>query len=402
MIPPEEAWNRIDARLEPLATVRLARRQAAGRVLAENVAATVYVPAADVSAMDGFAVNGELCDGLELSVQGTIAAGDPPGARLEPGKALRIMTGAPLPIDADRVVPVEQTETLADSTIRLLSRVPSDAHIRHRGEVLTRGATLLAAPTPLTAGALSLLATHGYAEVTVHRPPRVAILATGDEVVPPHEEPQPGHLRDSHTDFLLAAGRTLGLDFEPLGIARDRIDDLRAKVERGLATDVLLIGGGVSMGEFDFVEDVLNDLGCQTLFDSVAVQPGKPLVVARHSNGWVFGLPGNPASVMVGFWLFVRPVLRRLQGIPDGFWSGALSAELAGNLPGAKGRDRFLMATVRFDSGRILVNPRLARGSHDLAAFARGSALVRIPARAAPATSGQPCEILPIVDWPAW
>ncbi|NJL27009.1 MAG: hypothetical protein HC897_03555, partial [Thermoanaerobaculia bacterium] len=140
-----------------------------------------------------------------------------------------------------------------------------------------------------------------------------------DEVVPPEAEPGLGQLRDSNTAFLLAAGDTLGLGFRSLGIAPDRTDELREKITEGLESDVLLLCGGVSMGEFDLVEDVLAELGCRKLFDQVAIQPGKPLVAARHAGGWVFGLPGNPASVMVTFWLFVRPLLRRLMGSADGF-----------------------------------------------------------------------------------
>jgi len=230
----------------------------------------------------------------------------------------------------------------------------------------------------------------------------VAVLATGDEVVPPEVDPRPGQLRDSHTDFLLAAGHSLGLGFESLGIAPDSREAMRGRITRGIDFDVLLIGGGVSMGEFDFVEEILTELGCEIVVDAVSIQPGKPLVVARHPNGLVFGLPGNPASVMVGFWLFVRPTLRRLQGIPDGFWSGAIVGELEGPLPGAKGRDRFLSAMVRVEDGRLKVRPRLARGSHDVDAFASGSALVRVPAGSQPAGPGEPCEILPFANWPAW
>lgn len=402
MIRPEEAWQRIADTLEPLPAESVPRLAATGRVLAESLTATVDVPALDVSAMDGFAVYGELQSDQRLPVMGTIAAGDPPGAILNQGSALRIMTGAPVPETADRVLPVEQTEPLGATEIRVLTGVPADAHIRRWGEVLTQGMPLLPASSPLTPGAISLLATHGYGEVSVYRRPRVALLATGDEVVPPEEIPGPGQLRDSHTDFLMAAGRTLGLSFRPLGIAADRPETLRAKIEQGLDSDVLLISGGVSMGEFDFVEDVLADLGCQVLFDSVAVQPGKPLVAARHPGGLIFGLPGNPASVMVSFWLFVRPVLRRLQAIPDAFWSGAMPGELAGPLPGAKARDRFLTATVRFEADRVLVTPQLARGSHDLAASARGTALVRVAAQAEPANAGDDCQILPMVDWADW
>ncbi len=152
------------------------------------------------------------------------------------------------------------------------------------------------------------------------------------------------------------------------------------------------------MGEFDLVEDVLGDLGCRTLFDKVAVQPGKPLVAAVHDHGIIFGLPGNPAAVMVCFWLFVRPYLRRLQGFADRFWHGSLDATLASPLPGAKGRDRFFSATVELEDGRILATPHVAKGSHDVAAYGRGTALVRIPAHSAPAQPGDPCRILPLAD----
>ena len=402
MIRPDEAWRRIAKHLSTLPTESLARRRAAGRMLAEPLIATVDVPALNVSAMDGFAVGGDCQPGQTLPVQGTIAAGDPPGAQLDKGVAFRIMTGAPTPRGADRVIPVELTESHGTSAVQILSAEFPGSHIRRQGEVLHRGMKLLAPGTPLTPGALGLLATHGHETVSAHRRPRVAVLATGDEVVPPEVEPQPGQLRDSHTDFLLAAGHSLGLSFESLGIAPDRREAMRSKITQGVAFDVLLIGGGVSMGEFDFVEEILTEIGCEVLFDAVAIQPGKPLVVAHHPRGVVFGLPGNPASVMVGFWLFVRPVLRRLQGIPDGFWSGAIRGELESPLPGAKDRDRFLSAEVRLDDGRVMVKPRLARGSHDVDAFARGSALVRVPAWAEPAEPGEPCEILPFANWPAW
>ena len=169
--------------------------------------------------------------------------------------------------------------------------------------------------------------------------------------------------------------------------------------ERGLGYDVLLLCGGVSMGEHDLVEGVLARLGCRIVLDGVAIQPGQPLVFAVHDGGIVFGLPGNPASVMACFWLFVRPVLRRWLGVPDGFWHGALAAELAAPLPGAGARDRFLTAEVTFTSGAIRATPRLSRGSHDLAAFALGTALVRVRAGAPPQPAGAPCEILPLGDW---
>jgi molybdopterin molybdotransferase len=264
------------------------------------------------------------------------------------------------------------------------------------------GEPVLAVGDLLTAGAVSTLASHGVANVDVVRMPKVAVLTTGDEVVPPEAVPGPGQLRDSNGPFLLAAGRTLlpSQHFEHLGTATDERADLKARMCRGLDFDVLLLTGGVSMGEFDFVEDILDELGCRKLFDQVAIQPGKPLVAAVHGEGpdlrWVFGLPGNPASVMVTYWLFVRPLLRRLMGHQDGLWQGALRAELAAELPGSKGRDRFLPATLAFRDGRIYATPRPPVGSHDVMAYGRGTALVRVPPHRPPTPAGEPCEVLPI------
>lgn len=400
MVRPEDAWSALARELEPLPAETIARREAAGRILADALRATVDVPRLDVSAMDGYALPGPVVESDRLAVAGCIAAGAPPEPAIASGRAVQIMTGAPVPKGADRVIPVELTERDGTEVV-IRGQVAEGAHIRRRGEILRRGEDLLAPGALLTPGAMALLATHGHREVRVPRRPRVAFLATGDEVVPPEDEPRPEQIRDSHTDFLLAAAATLGLELTPLGIARDDVGDLREHISRGLGYDVLLLGGGVSMGEFDLIEPVLDELGCEPLFDSVAIQPGKPLVVARHAGGWVVGLPGNPASVMVCFWLFVRPLLRRLQGYEDGYWAGALAAELAGPLPGAKGRDRFLTGRVRFAAGRILVEPSTARGSHDLAAYARGTALVRVPAHSPPRSAGEGCEILPLCDWPA-
>ncbi len=404
MIPPETAWQRLLPHLAPLPAERLPRRASEGRVLARARAATIDVPAADVSAMDGYAVAGEVAPGAALPVIGAVVAGDPPGLELPAGSAARIMTGATVPAGADRVIPVEASDRGAEA-VSFTRSFEAGANIRRRAEVQRAGDELLPAGSLLTPGALALLATHGTAEVEVHRAPRVAVVITGDEVVPPDVEPRPGQLRDSHTDFLLAAGASLGIAFEPLGIARDRLDSLAGLIEKGLGYDVLLTTGGVSAGELDLVEGVLADHGCETLFEAVAIQPGKPLVAARHPHGpdhgggLVFGLPGNPAGAMVGFWLFVRPALRRLLGLPDDFWQGALAAELAGSLPGATNRDRFLPAEIAFEGSRVLALPHAPVGSHDLGAYGRGTALVRVRAGEPAREAGERCEVLPLADW---
>ncbi|MCH9649788.1 MAG: molybdopterin molybdotransferase MoeA [Deltaproteobacteria bacterium] len=398
MISAQEAWQRLVPHLTPLPEESVPRREARNRVLSQDIDATIDVPALDVSAMDGYALVGPVQPPEVLPVRATIAAGDPPGTVLAARQAAKIMTGAPIPQGADRVLPVERTDG-GNDRVKLLESPPENCHIRRRGEIMRAGDKLLAKGDLLTAGALSLAATHGYQNLEVFRTPRVSVLVTGDEVVRPEEQPRPGQLRDSHTDFLLAAGHSLGMDFTSLGLVADRADSLRQKVQQGMTDDVLLITGGVSMGEFDLVEGVLSELGCNILFEKVAVQPAKPVVAAKHDGGLVFGLPGNPASAMVAFWLFVRPTLRRLLGYEDSFWHGALRAELEAPLPKSKGRERFLPADIRFDDGKILVSPLGPKGSHDLAAYGRGTALVRIPAGSAPAPVGAPCEVLPLTDW---
>lgn len=420
MLSPEDAWNLIDERLPdpPTAgpshgvrrgpivqtkTETLARADAAGRVLATAVQATVDVPMADVSAMDGYALAGELSD-EPLRVVGTVPAGRPADFGVKPGKAAKIMTGAVMPRGADRVVPVEQTESVdGGERVRIVRDTETGAHIRRRGEVETAGDELMAPGTLLTCGAVSTLASHGIAEVEVVRAPMVAVLTTGDEVVPPDRTPGPGQLRDSNGPFLQASGRFLvpRLDFEHLGTAVDERADLEERVRRGLQHDVLLLTGGVSMGDFDHVGDVLGRLGCTQLFHKTAIQPGKPLLVAVHgeeaSPRWVFGLPGNPASVMVTYWLFVRPLLRRLLGHRDGFWHGALRAELTAELPRSKGRDRFLPAALEVRGGRLYATPTPPVGSHDSGAYGRGTGLVRIRPERGPAPAGEVCEVL-VVD----
>jgi molybdopterin molybdotransferase len=391
---PEPAWERIERCLEPLPAVEVPRSHALGRVLARALAATVNVPAGDVAAMDGYALAGAPRDPDQpVPVTATIVAGSAPGAMLAPGTAVRIMTGAPLPSGADRVVPVELSNR-GERQVRFSRDLAPGANIRRRSEILAAGDQLLAAGTVLGPGALALLASQGLDPIPIHGAPRVAVLTTGDEVVPPHQGPGPGQLRDSHTDFLLAAGRQSRLEFESLGIAPDRAEDLSPLLAAGLERDVLLVGGGVSMGELDLVEGALVGLGCEVLFHGVEIQPGRPLLAARHGGGWVFGLPGNPASVMVGYWLFVRPVLRRLMGMADHFWAGAVNAALAAPLPAGGPRDRFVPATLSSERGHLRALPHLPRGSHDLAAFAQGQALVRIPANAAAAAAGEMCEVL--------
>lgn len=401
MMTPEEAWRTIAAELvgdARAATARAAtsvpRADSLGRVLAAPIAATVDQPPADVSAMDGYALGEGAAAGAPLAVVGTAAAGDPPAFAVPAGAAARIMTGAPLPAGADRVVPIEETD--GGTTGVVVHRLPPPgAHVRRRGEVTRAGEPLLPVGRLLDPPSIALLASHGVASVEVVAPPRLALLATGDEVVPPDADPGPGRLRDSNTPLLAAATAALGVVAEPLGISPDRPEALRALLAAGLERDVLLVTGGVSMGAFDFVEETLAGLGCRVLVDGVAMQPGKPLLVARSAAGrWIFGLPGNPASVLVTFRLFVHPLLSRLLGRSAGFFD-AFAGVLAGPLPAGGDRDRFLPATLALAGGRLEVTPRSPRGSHDLVAWAGAGGLVRVRPGSPAAVPGDRCEALP-------
>jgi molybdopterin molybdotransferase len=395
---PEQAWAAIAARAGSLATESIPRRAALGRTLAEALSATTEVPSFDVSAMDGFAYRGEESVGALLPISVTIAAGDTPGARLASRTAARIWTGAPVPLGADRVVPVEQTEEPTPEEVRLVEPVVAAAHIRRRAEILAVGAPLLDAGAVIGPAALSLFAGQGIERLAVTRAPRVALLATGDEVVPPGQTPQPGQLRDSHTDYLLAAGLRLGLEFTPLGIAPDDADALVALIGPALEShDVVLICGGVSMGGRDLTEPALEALGATVAFDAVAVQPGKPLLFAHRDDRLIFGLPGNPGSVMVSFRLFVRPALERLLGRETGFWAESRRWTLSSPLPAGKKRDRFVPARAeRPAGGELVVRPLGVRGSHDQETYASADLLLRIPAGAPAREAGESVEA---IDW---
>ncbi|MEM8962899.1 MAG: molybdopterin molybdotransferase MoeA [Acidobacteriota bacterium] len=398
MLTPQDAWDRIAPHATPLPIERCERDDAHGLVLASSPLATADQPPADVSAMDGVIVAGPVSAGATVPVVGEIQAGHPSDTRLEPGSAARIMTGAVVPEGGDRVVPVEQiTVDAARRHARIEIEPVAGAHIRRQGEVVAMGTPLLEPGRRLGAVALSLLAGHGHGHVDVVRPPTIAVLTTGDEIVPPDATPEAGQLRDSNTTFLLAALAARGLTASSLGIAPDRLDMLADRIGHGLEHDVLLLCGGVSKGEHDHVEAVLDELGCEPLFDHVGMQPGKPLVVARHANGWVVGLPGNPASVMVGFSLFVLPLLARLMGDDEAWWwRDAVAARLAGPSPPGKPRDLFLPAALARVEGELEATPLKPRGSHDVAAWARADALLHVPRGAAPRAIGTACEVLPL------
>ncbi len=284
-----------------------------GLVLAEDVASDLDMPPYDKALMDGYAVRS--ADVGVLGVVEEIVAGQTPRLALGPGQASRIMTGAPMPVGADAVVPVELTKLLDDGRVAIQARPPRPGqHVLYQGREMRRGDTVLASGAVLRPQEIGLLATVGRASVAVIPRPTVAVLPTGDELVDVAVTPGAGQIRNSNGPMLAAQVSRAGGLPHPLAVARDDADRLRALVEEGLQADVLILSGGVSAGKRDLVPDVLHAAGVVAHFHKVEMKPGKPVYFGTRDRTLIFGLPGNPVSSLVCFELFVRPALRRLRG----------------------------------------------------------------------------------------
>ena len=322
MLTVAEALELIRANVPSLAPRRLALADAFGCRLAEAVVSDVDSPPYDKSVVDGYAIQfADLGDGCaELRLLEEVTAGALPTCEVGPGTTTRIMTGAPLPVGADAVVMVERSSQPSADVVQLDdSRAKRGQNIVRRGTVMRKDDAILAAGTHITPAVVGLLAEAGRNPVLVMPRPRAAVLATGNELVPCDEVPQPGQIRNSNGPLLVAALRWSGAEAVDLGIARDDRTALRDKIVQGLEADLLILSGGVSAGVLDLVPGVLAELGVREVFHKVSLKPGKPLWfgVWTSPSGTakpVFGLPGNPVSTLVCFELFVRPALDHMAG----------------------------------------------------------------------------------------
>jgi len=302
------------ANVAPLGSERVELPAALGRVLAEDVTAPWDMPSCDNSAMDGFAVRAADCRaGGSLRVTGSTPAGGTMAPAIEPGCAVRIMTGAPVPPGCDAVVPVEETEE-RDGAILLRESVNRPQHIRFQGEDVRSGDTVVTAGTIIHPPEISMLASFGKAIVPVYRRARVAVLSTGDELIELGERPAGGNIINSNALSLAAAIREIGAEPVILGIARDNRESHRERMGEGLKADVLITSAGVSAGDRDLVRDCLAELGIRQLFWKVDIKPGGPIAFGVKEGIPVFSLPGNPVSTLVTFEEFVRPALLRMMG----------------------------------------------------------------------------------------
>ncbi len=408
----EEARAQMLSGLAPLPVEEIVLADALGRVLAESPDSRLTLPPWDNSAMDGFAVRvadvagASIESPVRLRVTGEAQAGHEAKGSVATGTAMRILTGAPLPPGAEAVVPVEDTDAppgagnTLPAAVAIFRAVADGAHVRRAGGDLRAGLPLAQAGIALTPALLAVLAAAGYGTVKVYRRPRVAVLATGDELVPAGTEPGPAQISDSNSVGLAAAARDAGAEARPLGIARDNLDDVVERLRAGVASaDVVVVSGGVSVGAHDVVKEAFDRVGRVELW-RVAVQPGKPLAFGRAQRDrgagsvLLFGLPGNPVSSLVTFELFVRPVLRRLAGHSDVIGREVVRARLAQDASKAPGRRAFLRVRLERASDGPQATLAGAQDSHMLSALAAADGLAVIPEDVTHVAAGTEVEVI--------
>jgi molybdopterin molybdotransferase len=382
MLTYEQARNKVieevGKRRGSRATASVNVWDALGLVLAQEVKTDREYPPFNRSTRDGYAVrSNEALPGAQLNCAGEIKAGDTVRDALASGTCLQIMTGAAIPADADAVVMIEHTSREGD-IVRFERAAQQGQNIVPRGSEAAAAQTILTPGMRLGYAELALAAQVGAVQLQCAQRPRVAILSTGDEVVLIDETPGPFQIRNSNSVSLAAQVHIAGGEPVILGNAADRIEDLGAKIERGLKEDALVLSGGVSMGKYDLVESVLKAMGAEFFFDAVAIRPGKPAVFGLCQGKPVFGLPGNPVSTMVTFELFVSPAIDLLSGA-DARALPLVEARLAEAMKEKPGLAHFLPARVDWHDRMPEVKALRWQGSGDIAALAKANCFLVVP-----------------------
>jgi molybdopterin molybdotransferase len=398
MITVDEALKIVLDNVAVLGVERASIVDAVGRVLAEEIRSPRDIPGFDNSAMDGYAVRASdveaasESDPVRLTVLETVGAGVMPSLRVGPGQAVRTMTGAPIADGADTIVPVERTRG-TEAKIEILAPAEKGAFVRPRDEDLKRGELVFSPGKVLSPSDLGMLASLNRSMVDVYRRPRVAIVTTGDELVDVDTVPSGAQVINSSAYALAAAIRETGGEPIMLKVARDRPEEVRARLAEALAFDVVLTTGGVSVGQFDHVKVVLDELGLQQLFHGVAQRPGRPLKFGTIGGRPIFGLPGNPVSTMVCFYLYVRPALRRMTNRSD-VGLPRIRARCASDIPTANNLTEFVRVTLSPRNGEVYATPTGNQSSGVLSSLSRAHGLLIGPARERVLKAGSQAAVL--------
>ncbi len=405
MISPEDARAHVLSRVPLLASTSVPLVDAVGCVTSEAVTAGDAIPSFDNTAMDGYALRAaDVAQATEdaparLEVIGTLAAGTSARPEIGPGQAARIMTGAPVPPGADAIVMVELTDRDGDDGVLVRSAVPAGNHVRRVGEDVEVGDVVVAEGTVLTPAHIGVLASVGREAVTVRRPPRVGVLSTGDELVTAPAPLAFGQIRDSNRPMLLAEVAASGFDAVNLGTVPDDEAVLTTTLAEAAAScDAVVTSGGVSVGDFDLMKQVLDTLG-DMKWMQIAIRPAKPFAFGLVGGTPVFGLPGNPVSSLVSFELFARPALRSMMGHPrlDRPRVQAVADADFGRRP--DGKTHFVRVVAAYRDGAFHVSPVGGQGSHHLAAMASANALAVVEDGDGVA-EGEMLSVIPLEDVP--
>ncbi|MDE1991363.1 MAG: molybdopterin molybdotransferase MoeA [Rhizobiaceae bacterium] len=398
LLPVASAQSRLLDSAKPLVRIEnVSLDQADGRVLAKDLTARLTQPPFDSSAMDGYALRFEDAaePGALLSVIGTSSAGHGFHGSVSTGEAVRIFTGAPVPAGADCVLLQEDAERLEDGRIRTTYPLRKGQHVRPRGQDFTEGETVLTAGTAMEFSRLTVAAAMNHPTVDVYRRPLVAILATGDELMPPGSMPGPSQIIASNTFGVAALARRAGAHVLDLGIVPDDRDEITAAIGRAQVAkaDVIVTLGGASVGDHDLVQATLVAAGMQLDFWRIAMRPGKPLMVGSLGDTHVLGLPGNPVSSLVCSLLFLEPLIRKLASLPQ--VGREIMAWAAVPLAANDQRQDYVRATLKKSTdGAWLAEPFSKQDSSMMKVFSKSDCLIIRPPHAPELAAGSPCPVL--------
>ncbi|MBO0782788.1 MAG: molybdopterin molybdotransferase MoeA, partial [Ktedonobacteraceae bacterium] len=401
MLSVEEALEQILATITPLEVIQVPLTEAVGLVLAQDIIAQDDIPPFANSAMDGFAListDSRPRDGqpARLRIVGGVAAGYVAEQAVEPGTAMRIMTGAPVPPGADSVIQVELTRVEEDQ-VEIEQEVAPGNNVRPAGEDMRKGQIVIRQGSEIGAWEIGILATLGYASVSVIRRPRIAILGTGDEVIDVDQPLQPGKIRDSNSYLLEAVVRKAGGEPLRLGVARDTVESLREKFSVAMQADLILTSGGVSVGDFDLVKDIMREQGSVD-FWRINMRPGKPVAFGRIGTVPLLGLPGNPVSTAVTFELFARPLIRKLLGHTR-LLRQLVEVMVEDGIGERVGRRHYVRARVEWRAGQLVAYTTGNQGSNIMTSLLDANAFIVVPEGGTEIKAGAKAQAM-LLDWP--
>lgn len=399
-----EALDLILAQAEPLGTEPRSLPDAVGYWLAQDILADSDYPPFDRAQMDGFAVRADDVPHapVELAIVEEVVAGRSPEHRIHRAQASRVNTGAPLPDGADTVVPIEQTIVDEDSRrVTILEAPRQNQHTEKRGSIQSAGRRVMSARSLLSPAQVAVAAAAGAATVEVYRHPTVSILVTGTELVGHEQRPEGPEIRDTNGISLQALAQEVACRVQNREHVADEPQAILDAIRRGLSSDVLLLSGGISVGQLDLVPGLLHQAGVTPVFQKVRVRPGRPMQYGRGPDGThVLALPGNPVSCFVCFWLFVRPLLLRLSGV-ESCLPATLTGRSTGTVPAPGDRESYWPARARSRyGGSVWADPLPWQGSGDPFPFGRANALIRLEAYGREVKRGESITLLPLALLP--